>query len=108
DKGKQGLNTLGAGELGPRFLEFTNRLKQLGWSEARLDAELKAARQAATSGRQYQDPIPWDVLQDAMNAANEVTVPFSRQGVITREVNKLVPFFGPAVSGMSKALRNWQ
>lgn len=105
---KQVLNTMGAGELGPRFLEFRNRLKQLGWPEAKLEAELKKARQAQAEGRPYQDPVPWEVLQDAMEAANEVTTPFSRQGIVTREVNKLVPFFGPAVSGMAKALRNWR
>lgn len=105
---KQALNTMGAGELGPRFLEFTNKLKEMGWPEARLERELQAAKEAQARGEQYQDPLPWEVLQTAMEAGNEVTVPFSRQGVITREINKIVPFFGPAVAGMSKAMRNWR
>jgi hypothetical protein len=35
-------------------------------------------------------------------------VQFGRQGVMTRELNRLQPFFGPAVAGMSKAVLNWK
>jgi GNAT superfamily N-acetyltransferase len=102
------INVASAAELAPRFQEFINRLKELGWDQARLKAEITKAKDAAKRGRDYVDPVPWEVLQDAMEYANEVTVPFSRQGYITREINKLVPFFGPAISGSAKWLRNWK
>ncbi len=102
------FNVAGAGELGPRFLEFTNRMKQLGWTEAKIKEAMAQSEKDAQAGKPRQDPIAWDTIQDAMNAAAEVTVPFERKGVVTTEINKLVPFFGPAVAGMSKALRNWQ
>lgn len=105
---RQTLNVAGAGELAPRFLEFTNRLKQLGWTEERLTAEINKAKQVQAQGGRYRDPLPWEILQDAMEAANEVTVPFNQQGIVTRQINAVVPFFGPAVSGLSKAVRNWR
>jgi hypothetical protein len=43
-----------------------------------------------------------------MEAANEVTVPFSRTGTIVKDLNKIHPFFGPSVAGLSKAIRNWR
>jgi hypothetical protein len=89
--------SFGAGELAPRFLEFVNRLKQLGYDEPRL-------KDMAANGEE----VPWYLLQEAMNAANEVTVPFNRQGVITREANRTAAFLGPAVAGLSKSVRNWK
>lgn len=105
---KQLFNTVGAGELGPRFLEFLNKGKQLGWTEERLAKELQAETAAAKSGKMWVDPVPWYDLQQMMHAAAEVTTPFNRQGIVTREINKIVPFFGPAVAGVSKSLRNWK
>jgi hypothetical protein len=105
---KQLINTAGAGELAPRYLEFLNVLEAHGWTRARLDAEVAAARAAAKSGKAYQDPVPFDLLQRAMEAAHQVTTPFGEQGILTREVNKTAVFFGPAVTGMAKYLRNWR
>jgi hypothetical protein len=107
-KTQQVVNTVGAGELAPRFREFLNSLKKQGWTEQRLLEEMRRAEAAVRKGETYKDPIPWDVLQEAMFAANEVTVPFSRQGYVTRAINGLVPFFGPAVSGTAKYIRNWR
>lgn len=98
----------GAGELGPRFLEFVNSMEKQGWTEKRLAAELEKSRDFAKQGNDYVDPVPMEIIMEGMRAANEVTVPFSRQGATTREINKIIPFFGPAVSGMSKAVRNWK
>lgn len=99
----------GAGELAPRFLEWKTRLKQLtGKTEAQLEAMFKAADQAAADGKPHVEPIPFALLAEGMNAAAEVTVNFGRQGTVTRQLNNIQPFFGPAVSGFSKAVRNWR
>lgn len=104
---KDALNFMGAGELGPRFLEFKTRLKQLtGLDEAGLVAKLDAAEKAAAEGKDYVQPFDYEKILDAMDAAAEVTVPFGRQGVLTRELNKIQPYFGPAIAGASKAIRN--
>lgn len=104
---KDMLNVTGAGELGPRFLEFKNRMKELtGKSEAEIVAELDKAEAAAATGRNYESPFDFHKVLDAMNAAAEVTTPFGRQGVLTRELNKIQPYFGPAIAGFSKAVRN--
>lgn len=102
------LNFAGAGELAPRFLEFKTRLKQLtGKTEGELNAAFAAADRAAREGGKYEEPVPFAQLLDAMNFGAEVTTPFGRQGVLTRQVNQITPFFGPAVAGLSKSLRNF-
>lgn len=106
EKTKAGLQVAGAGELGPRMLEFRNRLKELGWTEARLNEEAAKADKAAAEGKDYQDPIPYFLKLEAAKAAAEVTVDFSRGGVLTGELNKIVPFFQPAIAGVNKAIRN--
>jgi hypothetical protein len=99
----------GAGELAPRFLEWKNRLKQVtGKTEAELRAAFEAADRAHAEGKPYADPIPLALLHEGGVAAAEVTVPFNRQGTVTRQLNKVHPFFGPAVSGLAKAVRNWR
>lgn len=104
---KDALNTLGAGELGPRFLEFKTRLKQLtGLDEAGLVKELDRAEKEAAAGREYVQPFDYAKILDSMDAAAEVTTPFNRQGILTRELNKIQPYFGPAIAGASKAVRN--
>lgn len=102
------LNALGAGELAPRILEVKNRLEQQGWTMERLSAETKKAEAAAKEGKPYVDPVPWDVVQDVMNAGNEVTTPFDKQGYVVREISKIMPFFGPAVAGSAKWISNWK
>jgi hypothetical protein len=89
-------------------LEFRTFLERAGWPEERINSEVKKAEEAARSGLPYQDPVPYFLQMAAMEAANEVTVPFSRQGILTREINRIQPFFGPAVAGLSKAIRNWR
>lgn len=106
---KDVLNVAGAGELAPRFLEWKTRLQQTtGKTEAELVKELDAAEKSAQEGKHVPDPIPLAIALDAMTHAAEVTTPFSRLGTVTREVNKITPFFGPAIAGLSKQLRNWQ
>ena len=89
---KDTAGLMGAGEHAPRFQEMLNRYKQLGWDEARLKSE---------------EPPVWMQLE-VMNAAQEVTTPFPRLGVVAREANKIIPFLGPHIAGMSKYVRNWR
>lgn len=107
-KARQLLRFTGAGELAPRFLEAMNKAKQLGWTEERLAEEKRKADEAHAKGLPYVDPVPVEVAREIMEAAAEVTVQFGRQGVVTQEVNKIIPFFGPAVAGLSKSIRNWR
>lgn len=99
DVAKRLLELTGAGELAPRALEFKNYLAKAGYTVEKIEENLR--------NRPDQEPIPLNLAIAAMNAAAEVTVPFGRQGVITREVNKIVPFFGPHIAGMSKYIRNF-
>lgn len=102
---KQWLNVGQAGELGPRFLEFTTRLRQLGYSEERINREIAEAREKPGY---YQDPVPFGVMLEGANAASEVTGPFHKGGYATRELNSVVPFFQPPVAMLSKQIRNWR
>lgn len=95
--GKGVFNVAGAGELAPRALELKNFLDKAGYTE-------KAIRDLEAKG----EDIPYFVKLQAMTAAAEVTTPFQRQGTLTRELNKIHPFFGPAVAGFSKQIRNWK
>lgn len=100
NKGKGVLELMGAGEHGPRIAEVKNYLDNTGYTKDVLERNLKA--------RPDESPIPLHILVGAINAAAEVTVPFKRQGVVTREANKSTPFLGAHFSGMSKELRNWK
>lgn len=105
---KDVVNVGGAGELGPRYLEFQNRLMQTtGKTKAELRAILDAANKVKLT-TEAREPIPYPLILDALHHAAEVTVPFGRQGVLTRELNRITPFFGPAVAGLSKSIRNWR
>jgi len=94
DNGKAILEVMGAGEHGPRALEFKNYLDKAGYTRDVIEKNLKS--------RPDQDPVPFSVLIGAMNAAAEVTVPFARKGIVKREINKSIAFFGPHVSGLLK------
>lgn len=104
---KDMLNVTGAGELAPRFVEFKNRMRELtGLSEKELVAKLEAADGAAAEGKRYENPFDFNQMMEAMEAAAEVTTNFGRQGYVSRELNKIQPYFGPAVAGLSKMARN--
>lgn len=107
---KQVLRVLGAGELGPRALEMKNALERQGWTEKKLAMEREKARAAAAASPtgNYREPLPFYEGLEVSKAGREVTVDFGRSGVLTGEINKTTPFFGPAVSGIFKALKNWK
>jgi len=105
DLATQALRVAGAGELAPRAIEMRTRYEQLGWSEARLKREIEAAEKAPGH---YRDPVPFDVRMEVAKAMRESTVDFGRGGILTNEINKITPFFRPAVNGLWKQLNNWQ
>jgi hypothetical protein len=103
------LNVMGAGELAPRFLEWKNKAKQLtGKTADQLRAEYRDYYDGLKAGRKAVAPLRPGQEALLLNAAWEVTAPFPRQGVVTRQFNQITPFFGPAVAGVSKAIRNWK
>jgi hypothetical protein len=57
------LDLIGAGELGPRLLEWKNRLKQT------TGAQLVARLETAAEGKPYTDPVPFHLYFDAMSPA---------------------------------------
>lgn len=91
------FKVIGAGEGAPRALEMLNGLEQHGYDEARL-----------TKMKARGERVPEHIMRDVMEKSAEVTVNFPRQGTITKEITKVIPFFGPQVAGMSKTIRNWQ
>lgn len=106
---KDVLNVMGAGELAPRFLEYKNKAKAItGKSLDALRAEYAAYYKALDGGGKPKAPLTPGQEALMLNAAWEVTAPFPRQGVVTRQFNQITPFFGPAVAGVSKAIRNWK
>lgn len=105
---KQLFNVMGAGENGPRFIEWRARMGELGWPEVKVKEAIQKAKEEHEAGGRRVDPIDESLKDDALRAASEVTVPFNRQGVATRQLNAIHPFFGPAVSGLSKSMRNWK
>lgn len=106
---KDVLNVMGAGELAPRFLEYKNKLKQItGKTGEQLAKEYADYYASLKAGGRPKAPLTAGQEALALNAAWEVTAPFPRQGVVTRQFNQITPFFGPAVAGVSKAIRNWK
>ncbi len=106
---KDALNWLGSPELAPRFLEWKNNVERMtGRTQEQLRAEYAAYQKDIKAGRKATDPLTEGQKALLLNAAWEVTSPFPRQGTVTREFNKITPFFGPAVAGVSKAIRNWK
>lgn len=99
NKVKDVLEFWGAGEHGPRLAEWTKALKDLGYTRAKVEAALRA--------NPHESPIPLDALVYARTKAAEATVDFSRQGSVVHEWNKIAPFFGAHMAGMSQEVRNW-
>lgn len=108
DFAKQALRVLGAGELAPRMQELREVYRRQGWSEERISREREAAEQAAAQGKPYVHPIPLSERIAAGNAAREVTVNFGLGGTYVNEINRIVPFFRPAVNGVWKEIHNWR
>lgn len=108
DYARQAINVLSSAELAPRYVEWLNEMEAMGYSEKKLRSLIAQADAAAAMGLAWRDPIPWSVIVRAGNAAAEVTVNFNRQGYITREVNSIVPFFGPTMAAIDRQIRNWK
>ena len=76
-------------EAGPRLAEFQAILDKHGWTKERLQTE---------------EP-PVEVLVEAINAANDVTVNFSRAGAVGKQLNIIFPFFNATIQGGDKFIR---
>jgi len=92
------LEVLGAGENAPRAQEALNYLKKAGYTEEDIRRAMRE--------RPNEDPVPFHVFVGMMNAASESTTPFPRLGYATRDVNALIPFFGPTIAAIAKNVRS--
>ena len=97
DFGTQFLKVLGAGEYGPRVTAMRDYLAEHGWTEEKI----KEARKANPG----QEPVPWNIMVGAMDAAAEVTTPFGRGGSWTRYWNQHIPFLQASVAATDKLFR---
>lgn len=93
------LELMGAAEHGPRMAEFKHSLEEMGYTKAKIEAAIAADPNTS--------PIPLNVMIAARQRAAEATVDFARQGVFTKEWNKVAPFFGAHMVAMNQELRNW-
>ncbi len=79
-------------DVAPRLSEFFGKLKERGYTMERLQAG---------------DRPPMNILSEAINAAREVSIDFSRAGTIGRVMNQIIPFYNPALQGMDKMARSF-
>lgn len=93
------LELIGFAEHGPRLAAFGETLEKMGYTKTEVAAAMKADPMTS--------PIPMDVVFTALQRAAERTTDFSRQGIDTREFNRIAPFFSPQIAGMSQEIRNW-
>jgi len=89
-------SVLSLSEIGPRLAEFESVLRKHGYTTAKLD-ELR---------RQGKRP-PRNVLVEAINAANDVTVNFKRMGYHGAYINKILPYWNARLEGTDKYVRTW-
>lgn len=89
-------SALSISEIGPRLAEFESVLRKHGYTTAKLD-ELR---------RQGKRP-PRNVLVEAINAANDVTVNFKRMGYHGAYINKILPYWNARLEGTDKYVRTW-
>lgn len=94
------FHLVGFGEHGPRLAEWKAALEEMGYTREKVEAAM-----AADPNR---SPIPLHAIFAARMRAAQATVDFSRQGVFTAAWNKIAPFFGAHVAGMSQEIRNWR
>ncbi len=90
------LKALGSGEMGSRTFAYVDKLDQLGYTKARIEAELKK--------NPNQDPIPYHIHIAAMNAYAEAAIDFGRVGSVAKEYNKINPFFGPWIASNAQQI----
>lgn len=84
---------IGVTEVGPRLAEFKAVLTAAGFTREKL-----------LSGEQP----PRRVLIAAINAANDVTVNFKRQGWVGQWINRAFPFWNAQLEGVDKFARTWR
>lgn len=84
---------IGITEVGPRLAEFRAVLEENGYT-----------RETLKSG----DFPPRAVLVQAINAANDVTVNFKRQGWMGKWFNQVIPFWNAPIEGFDKFVRTWR
>ena len=98
--GKGAVALLNAGETAPRALEFRNALEEAGISTAELDKRM--------IDNPHEDPASLADFINAKEASANVTTDFSRLGYHMRSWNRIVPFAGPRIAGLSNFIRNVQ
>jgi hypothetical protein len=79
-------------EVGPRLAEFEAVMKKYGITK-------EIAR---------KDGVPRRILVEAINAANDVTINFKRNGSWGQFVNRYIPFFNAGLEGQDKYIRTWR
>ena len=88
---------IGVTEVGPRLAEFQAILEKHGYSEDKLQELLKQGKRP-----------PIEVLTEAINAANDVTTNFKRQGWVGKYLNRMIPYFNAPLEGTDKYIRTWR
>lgn len=88
---------IGAGEVGPRLAEFSNVLRENGYTRNKQGQIVNEAGEVTRP--------PRDVLVKAINAANDVTVNFKRTGSVGQLANRFIPFFNASLEGNDKRVR---
>jgi len=85
---------------------MTQLKKSTGLTKQQIIDKLNAADAAVKAGKPWQDPFLYSQVNAMFEASHEVTTPFGRQGVNSREINKSALFFAAAVAGIGKQVRN--
>ncbi len=80
-------------EAGTRLAEFKSVMESYEprFEKARIDGDLVELKK-----------LQEDAAIEASNAANEVTVNFKRAGTYSAVINQIVPFFNPAIQGITR------
>lgn len=80
-------------EAGTRMAEFNTVMEKY---KPRIDQAIK------NSDLFLVHKLKTDAMVEGINASNEVTVNFKRMSALTKILNQLIPFYNPAVQGLSR------
>ena len=88
---------VGVSEVGPRLAEFQSVLVKHGYTKEKLLDMIRKGKRP-----------PQAVLVEAINAANDVTTNFKRQGWLGKYFNRMIPYFNAPLEGADKYVRTWR
>jgi len=99
-KVREVLELTGSPEHAGRSQAFRNALLEMGYTSKQIGKAMESNPDLS--------PVPMNVLFYAMDRAARAQTDFSKKGTWVEQWNKIDPFFGPHIAGMSQEASQWR